>query len=750
MKKILSLLFPLALVLSGCTLEELENSTPDLQDGRIFTASFDQNETRTYIEEGNLLRWNAEDQISLFDGNTLNHQYKFDGETGDNRGTFSKVSSSFGDSHDLSRNYAVYPYNKDVKIDETGNITTTLPAEQSYAENSFGHGANTMVAATKDVDDTFLKFRNVGGYLKLQLYGDDVTIKSITLTGNNNEKLAGKATITSTYDGEPTVSMADDANTSITLDCGENGVKIGSNMENATEFWIVVPPTTFEGGFTITITDINDETFTKSTSNEIAIERNVIKPMKAGEVEIVAEGAIPNNQIWYTTKNQKTTNPWYTDVFGANIISNVYTDGKGVITFDGKVTSIGNYAFSFCDYLTSITIPNSVTTIGYNAFWECASLTNITIPIGVKKIESSTFSGCKSLTDITIPNTVTSIRSQAFYECTSLKSIILPENLTSIDKNAFQSCKSLTSIVIPNNVTSIGSSAFEGCTSMASVVIGNGVSTINEATFGGCTSLVNIDWGTKVTSIGNSAFNACNALHSLVIPDNITSIGELAFRKCRSLVNVTFGKNLETIGRHAFEDCDALSDILFEGPTTIGLGAFYGCDGLTYLEIPEQVVVGNTSFGQCNSLESVIVNGDLSSAYSAFYGCESLKEVKIYNNYRIDHFAFHSCSSLSSVTFDSNLKEIGQGAFLGTLLTTVILPENVSKIEYMAFKFIPIKKFYCYASTPPYLAAANNDGTTLSIFQDMDEDVILYVPKNTRSTYVNSRWGTYFTTIKEM
>lgn len=68
-----------------------------------------------------------------------------------------------------------------------------------------------------------------------------------------------------------------------------------------------------------------------------------------------------------------------TDVFGANIVSNVYTDGKGIITFDGNVTSIGNNAFAFCGYLTSITIPNSVTTIGNYAFGECASMASVTI-----------------------------------------------------------------------------------------------------------------------------------------------------------------------------------------------------------------------------------------------------------------------------------------------------------------------------------------------------------------------------------
>ena len=318
MKNFLSLLLPLAMLASGCAQEEFQNDLLDSQGGRVFTASFEQNETRTYLEEGSLLRWNAGDQIALFDGNTLNRKYKFDGETGDNSGTFSIVSNPFGTGNDLDCHYAVYPYASGVKITENGVITATLPAEQSYAENSFGICANTMVAVTKDLDDTFLKFKNVGGYLKLQLYGDEVIIKSITLAGNSNEKIAGKASITPVFGQEPVVTMSDDATSGIILNCGE-GVKIGTTAESATAFWIVVPPTTFENGFVITITDINGETFTKSTSNEITVERNVIKPMKAFEVEMgngteSEDGTIPNHQIWYTA-NAKVE-PYWDDVFG--------------------------------------------------------------------------------------------------------------------------------------------------------------------------------------------------------------------------------------------------------------------------------------------------------------------------------------------------------------------------------------------------------------------------------------------------
>ena len=115
-----------------------------------------------------------------------------------------------------------------------------------------------------------------------------------------------------------------------------------------------------------------------------------------------------------------------------------------------SVTSIGNYAFSGCSSLTSITIPSSVTSIGDGAFCQCSSLTSITIPSSVTSIGNYAFSGCSSLTSITIPSSVTSIGDGAFCQCSSLTSITIPSSVTSIGNYAFCECSSLTSITIPS------------------------------------------------------------------------------------------------------------------------------------------------------------------------------------------------------------------------------------------------------------------------------------------------------------
>ena len=127
-----------------------------------------------------------------------------------------------------------------------------------------------------------------------------------------------------------------------------------------------------------------------------------------------------------------------------------------------KVTSIGEYAFFYCDGLTSITIGNSVMRIEEHAFEGCSSLTSVTIPNSVTSIGGSAFSGCSSLTSITIPNSVTSIGDQAFYDCSGLTSVTIGNSVTSIGDQAFWGCSSLTSITIPNSVTSFGDRAFDG------------------------------------------------------------------------------------------------------------------------------------------------------------------------------------------------------------------------------------------------------------------------------------------------
>ena len=64
--------------------------------------------------------------------------------------------------------------------------------------------------------------------------------------------------------------------------------------------------------------------------------------------------------------------------------------------------SIGEFAFSFCSSLTSVTIPSNVTVIEKGVFYQCYGLTSVTIPCSVTSIDNYAFSGCSSLTSVTV------------------------------------------------------------------------------------------------------------------------------------------------------------------------------------------------------------------------------------------------------------------------------------------------------------------------------------------------------------
>ena len=614
MKRLYPILSAL-LLLVACAESDTDRAvTQQLQNSPDFYATFEADDTRTFVDEKVRLLWTEGDLISIFT-NTLNQKYEFDGETGDNSGTFTPVSSGqFGSGSSLSvdANYAVYPYNQSTKISYDGELSIELPATQAYAENSFGVNANTMVAVTQSQNDNFLSFKNLGGFLKLQLYGD-VTVKSIHLEGNNSEKIAGGATVTAKYGKNPTLTMDSDATTSITLDCGA-GVKLGTSSSSATEFWIVVPPVTFSKGFTITIIDTEGGTMTKSTTKSYTVERNVIKTMTAFKVETTDPTTPPANEIWYTSIDGKIVEP-YSDAnhqasssFDASIVSNVYKDGKGIITFDKDVTTIGRYAFFARHNLESIVLPNGIISIGDYAFQSCYySLAKVVIPESVTSIGTSAFSSCAALVDITIPNGVTTIGKSAFAGCSSLTSITIPDSVIDIGDNAFQGCESLTafygkyasadnrclivngvlnsfasagltSYSIPNIVTTIGESAFDSCFDLTSVTIPNSVTTIEEGAFFYC-GLTSITIPSSVTKIEPCAFECCYNLTSINIPNGVREIKCSTFASCTNLRSVTISNSVTRIGTGAFAYCTNLTNVNIPSSVTkIGPHAFEGCN----------------------------------------------------------------------------------------------------------------------------------------------------------------------------
>ena len=314
--------------------------------------------------------------------------------------------------------------------------------------------------------------------------------------------------------------------------------------------------------------------------------------------------------------------------------------GLTSITIPDSVIDIGECAFRWCSGLTSITIPGSVTSIGSSAFEDCSGLTSIIIPDSVIDIGSRAFSGCRSLTSIIIPDSVTRVGNYAFSECSGLTSITIPDSVTSIGSSAFQWCTGLTSITIPDSVTSIGDWAFSGCRSLTSIIIPDSVIDIGSRAFSGCTGLTSIvveDGNTVYHSAGNCLIETATktliaGCKTSVIPDDgsVTSIEEEAFYDCDGLTNITIPDSVTSIGEKAFHWCKGLTSITIpDSVIDIGWRAFYGCTGLTSITIPDSVIsIGDWAFYYCSGLTSVTIgNGVTSIGENAFCDCSSLTTI---------------------------------------------------------------------------------------------------------------------------
>lgn len=788
MKKLTLFATLCALLLGACTTNELDNITPEenisisLPD---LTAAFaDDDVTKTYVENSKYLRWHEDDRITAFFGNTLNRQYKFKGKTGANSGTFSLVpSGELGTGNDLEAIYAVYPYDESAEISDEGVISLSLPAVQGFAEESFGRGANTMIAVTAGLEDTFLGFKNACGYLKLKLYNEEgKALRSVEVKGNNGEKIAGSATATMEFGGVPTLTMGADTTTSVTLDCGEEGIELGTTAESATELWIVLPATTFEGGITITATDIEGGTFEKSTTKPVAITRNDIQPMAALEAEFTPLGPA-NNEIWYTATEQIT--PYATDAFGATYLPGQSTYNsetqKGILVFDGEITKIGDKAFYNCETLSSIDIPNSVTEVGDRAFYYCKTLKSIVIPNSVSEIKGNAFAFCDNLAEVVLPSTITSIGEAAFDSCTSLQNFSLPEDVTSIGSYAFRECTSLTNFTIPDSVTSIGSYAFYGCSSLTSVTFGKGELEIGREAFRDCNlQEVHItdvgawcqisyenQWAAPLNYTHNLYLNG-ELVTDVVIPEGITKIGDYSFYKCESLTSVTFPSSVTSIGKYAFFICPSLQSVtlqegaeevaLVSDTNIIGEYAFSYCTKLEKVTIPNSVSrIERDAFWDCTSLTSITIPKLVSEiGENAFFACDNLKSTYVKDlrawcaikfedgdsnplSNKSDLYVYGNKASNLDIPYD--VTEIGQYAFYNCpTITSVTIPAGVTSIGMMAFYWCNnLASIYSKPTTPPTLGSCSL-GDDYSPYTSPLQGI--YVPDDSVDAY-KTQWSDY-------
>ena len=474
------------------------------------------------------------------------------------------------------------------------------------------------------------------------------------------------------------------------------------------------------------------------------------------------------------------------------------------ITINGttyRVTSIGDNAFNNCSSLTSIIIPSSMTSIGDYAFRDCSSLTSIVIPSSITSIGYYAFYGCSSLTIICEASNEPSgwdsnwnsnrpvywginennllIQDGIIYVITDGNAIIkgyiselsnnvvIPATITingttyrvtSIGDYAFSDCSSLTSIVIPSSITSIGYYAFYGCSSLTIICEASNEPSgwdsnwnSNRPVYWGINenNLLIQDGIIYVITDGNAVIKGYTSelSNNVVIPATITingttyrvtSIGEGAFRGCNSLTSIVIPSSVTSIGKRAFSSCTSLTSIVIPSSvTSIGEDAFSGCSSLTIIcEASNEPSGWDSNWNSSNRPVYCGINeNNLLIQNGIIYVIEDGNAVVIGHTNEISNdVIIPETITVNGRTY--RVTSIGDHAFQGcSSLTSIVIPGSVTSIGSSAF-------FKCTSLT----SVTFEEGSKLEdiegyVFYECSSLTSIVIPKSVTSIGDHAFWG---------
>ena len=205
----------------------------------------------------------------------------------------------------------------------------------------------------------------------------------------------------------------------------------------------------------------------------------------------------------------------------------------------------------------------------------------------------------------------------------------------------------------------------------------------------------------------------------------VTSIGEKAFYYCDGLTSITIPNSVTSIGNYAFYNCSGLSSLTIPNSvTSIGDYAFYRCTGLTSVTIPNRVTsIENSAFRSCFGLTSVTIPNNVTSiGDNAFFRCEGLTSVVIPNSVTsIGDDAFALCISMEELYIGSSIESIGDNAFA--------FCDKIKEIK--------------IALERPFAASTNIFSSTVY------DNAVLYIPNGAKSRYEKREpWNLFFDIVE--
>jgi hypothetical protein len=514
-------------------------------------------------------------------------------------------------------------------------------------------------------------------------------------------------------------------------------------------------------------------------------------------------------------------------------------DMSSIILPEG-ITYIGNYVFYGCTNLTSVSLPETLTYIGVGAFEGCSSLTSLVIPNGVTSIEDYAFYDCTALTTVftdsdyvadwfatNMPNVAIRPLSEYGYgddqPLPEAKAIVTGQGVTMttggdapwfLQEGIFHSAPSamqsgaidhegvsrLTARVTGPGVLSFywkvsSESGYDFLSFSVDGVVKDAISGETNWVQSGChlgEGEHEVSW-TYAKDYGDSDGGDCGWVDDIVWPDNDYVPTNLAIDGIRYYI-----KNGEAsvigVSSTSIATANILAEVAGCPVASIGEGAFFGCDNLIHVTIPEGVTsIGERAFGACSSLAEIVVSednkdfvsvdgvlfnaagtrlvaypaGKVNETYAvpatvthiepwAFFMCEKLTDVFVpYGVSYIGDQAFDYCTNLTSIIISNGVTEIGYSPFYDSLETVFTDNEHVADWFYYNMPNVSIRPFSesgyddLHQPLPEAGAIVTGVGVTMTTGGDapwfLQEDIFHSAPSAMQSGAIGSNGGSMLT-----